>query len=164
MEHAVPFEPVRPWRTAAIVATGVAALELLALIAAGTVLLGRSVVSHGARAAGKPAASRPATTKPSRHPSLPRAKTRIVVLNGNGQAGAAATEASTLRARGYKISAVGNAQRATQGPTLIMYRPGFAAEGQRLARDTGIGVVTALDGMQPSSLRRAQLVVVLGSS
>ena len=164
MEHAVPFEPVRPWRTAAIVATGVAALELLALIAAGTVLLGRSVVSHGARAAAKPAASRPATTKPSRHASLPRAKTRIVVLNGNGQAGAAAAEASTLRARGYRISAVGNAQRATHGPTLIMYRPGFAAEGQRLARDTGIGMVTALDGMQPSSLRRAQLVVVLGSS
>jgi hypothetical protein len=164
MEHAVPFEPVRPWRTAAIVATGVAVLELLALIAAGTVLLGRSVVGQGARAAAKPAASRPATTTPSRHPSLPRAKTRIVVLNGNGEAGAAAAEASTLRARGYKISAVGNAQRATQGPTLIMYRPGFAAEGQRLARDTGIGVVTALDGMQPSSLRRAQLVVVLGSS
>jgi hypothetical protein len=164
MEHAVPFEPVRPWRTAAIVATGVAALELLALIAAGTVLLGRSVVGQGARAAAKPAASRPATTTPSRHPSLPRAKTRIVVINGNGEAGAAAAEASTLRARGYKISAVGNAQRATQGPTLIMYRPGFAAEGQRLARDTGIGVVTALDGMQPSSLRRAQLVVVLGSS
>lgn len=164
MEHAVPFEPVRPWRTAAIVATGVAALELVALIVAGTVLLGRSVVSHGARAAAKPVASRPATTKPSRHPSLPRAKTRIVVLNANGQAGAAAAEASTLRARGYKISAVGNAQRATQGPTLIMYRPGFAAEGQRLARDTGIGVVTALDGMQPSSLRRAQLVVVLRSS
>jgi LytR cell envelope-related transcriptional attenuator len=164
MEHAVPFEPVRPWRTAAIVATGVAALELLALIAAGTVLLGRSVVGQGARAAAKPAASRPATTTPSRHPNLPRAKTRIVVLNGNGEAGAAAAEASTLRARGYKISAVGNAQRATQGPTLIMYRPGFAAEGQRLARDTGIGVVTALDGMQPSSLRRAQLVVVLGSS
>jgi len=164
MEHAVPFEPVRPWRTAAIVATGVAALELLALIAAGTVLLGRSVVSHGARAAAKPAASRPATTKPSRHASLPRAKTRIVVLNGNGQAGAASAEASTLRARGYRISAVGNAPRATQGPTLIMYRPGFAAEGQRLARDTGVGVVTALDGMQPSSLRRAQLVVVLGSS
>jgi hypothetical protein len=45
-----------------------------------------------------------------------------------------------------------------------MYRPGFAAEGQRLARDTGIGMVTALDGMQPSSLRRAQLVVVLGIS
>jgi LytR cell envelope-related transcriptional attenuator len=164
MEHAVPFEAVRPWRTAALVATGVAALELLALIAAGTVLLGRSVVSHGARAAAKPAASRPATTQPSRHAGLPRAKTRVVVLNGNGEAGAAAAEASTIRARGYKISAVGNASRPTQGPTLVMYRPGFAAEAHRLARDTGIGVVTALDGLQPSNLRQAQLVVVLGTS
>jgi hypothetical protein len=164
MEHAVPFEAVRPWRTAAIVASGVAALELLALIVAGTVLLGRSVVSHGARAAAKPAASTPATTPPSRHAGLPRTKTRVVVLNGNGEAGAAAAEASTLRARGYKISAVGNAQRATQGPTLVMYRPGFAGEAQRLARDTGIRVVTALDGIQPSSLRGAQLIVVLGAS
>jgi hypothetical protein len=164
MEHAVPFEAVRPWRTAAIVASGLAALELLALIVAGTVLLGRSVVGHGARAAAKPAASTPARTQPSRHAGLPRAKTRVVVLNGNGEAGAAAAEASTIRARGYKISAVGNAQRATQGPTLVMYRPGFAGEAQRLARDTGIGVVTALDGIQPSSLRGAQLIVVLGAS
>jgi hypothetical protein len=45
-----------------------------------------------------------------------------------------------------------------------MYRPGFAGEAQRLARDTGIRVVTALDGIQPSSLRGAQLIVVLGAS
>lgn len=162
MEHAVPFEAVRPWRTAAVVASGVAAVELVLLIVVGTVLLGRSVVSHGARAAAKPAASRPATTKPSRQAGLPRAKTRVVVLNGNGEAGAAAAEAAAIRARGYKIGAVGNAS-PTQGPTLVMYRPGFAAEAHRLARDAGISIVTALDGLQPSSLRRAQLVVVLGT-
>jgi hypothetical protein len=164
VEHAVPFEAVRPWRTAAILASGVAALELLALIVAGTVLLGHSVASHGARAAAKPAASKPATTKPSLQAGLPRAKTRVVVLNGNGEAGAAAAEATAVRARGYKISAVGNAPRSSQGPTLVMYRPGFAAEAHRLARDTGIGLVTALDGLKQSSLRRAQLVIVLGSS
>ena len=163
MEHAVPFEAVRPWRTAAILASGVAALELLALIVAGTVLLGRSVVSHGASVAAKPAASRPSTTQPSPHAGLSRAKTHVVVLNGNGEAGAAAAEASAIRARGYKIGAVGNAARPTQGPTLVMYRPGFAAEAHRLARDAGISIVTALDGLQPSSLRRAQLVVVLGT-
>lgn len=163
MEHAVPFEAVRPWRTAAVVASGVAAVELVLLIVVGTVLLGRSVVSHGARAAAKPAASRPATTTPSRQAGLPRAKTRVVVLNGNGEAGAAAAEAAAIRARGYKIGAVGNAPRRTQGPTLVMYRPGFAAEARRLARDAGISIVTALDGLQPSSLRRAQLVVVLGT-
>jgi len=163
VEHAVPFEAVRPWRTAAILASGVAALELLALIVAGTVLLGHSVASHGARAAAKPAASKPATTKPSRQAVLPRTKTRVVVLNGNGEAGAAAAEATAIRARGYKIGAVGNAPRSSVGPTLVMYRPGFAAEAHRLARDTGIRIVTALDGLQPSSLRRAQLVVVLGA-
>jgi hypothetical protein len=163
VEHAVPFEAVRPWRTAAVVASGVAAVELVLLIVVGTVLLGRSVVSHGARAAAKPAASRPATTRPSRQAGLPRAKTRVVVLNGNGEAGAAAAEAAAIRARGYKIGAVGNAS-PTQGPTLVMYRPGYAAEAHRLARDAGISVVTALDGLQPSSLGRAQLVVVLGTS
>ena len=163
MEHAVPFEAVRPWRTAAVVASAVAAVELVLLIVVGTVLLGRSVVSHGARAAAKPAASRPATTKPSRQVGLPRAKTRVVVLNGNGEAGAAAAEATAIRARGYKIGTVGNAPRTSQGPTLVMYRPRFASEAHRLARDAGISIVTALDGLQPSSLRRAQLVVVLGT-
>ena len=162
MEHAVPFPDFR-WRTAAIVAAGVAALELVGLIVVGTVALGHTVTRHGARAA---VASHqpPAVSKPVRHAAIPRTKTRIVVLNGNGQAGAAGAEADAIRARGYKISAVGNAPGPSQGPTLVMYRPGFAAEAHRLARDTGIGVVSALDGLKPSSLRRAQLVIVLGAS
>jgi hypothetical protein len=45
-----------------------------------------------------------------------------------------------------------------------MYRPGYADEGRRLARDTGISIVTALNGLRPSSLQRAQLVIVLGAS
>jgi len=162
VEHAVPFPDFR-WRTAAIVAAGVAALELVGLIVVGTVALGHTVTRHGARAA---VASHqpPAVSKPVRHAAIPRTKTRIVVLNGNGQAGAAGAEADAIRARGYKIRAVGNAPRPSQGPTLVMYRPGFAAEAHRLARDTGIGLVSALDGLKPSSLRRAQLVIVLGAS
>ena len=164
MEHAVPFEAVRPWRTAAILASGVAALELLALIVAGTVLLGRSVVGHRASAATKPAATKPAAANSARHAVLARTKTRVVVLNGNGEAGAAAAEATAIRARGYKVGAVGNAPHPSQGPTLVMYRPGFASEAHRLAHDTGIGVVAALDGLKPSSLQQAQLAIVLGSS
>lgn len=163
MEHAVPFEAVRPWRTAAMVASGVAAVELLALIVTATVLLGHSVTSHSAAAA-RPSSTHGATKKLAARPVLPRTRTRVIVLNGNGQAGAAASEAAAIHSRGYKISAVGNAPRSTQGPTLVMYRPGFAAEGRRLARDTGISIVTALDGLKPSSLHRAQLVIVLGAS
>jgi hypothetical protein len=164
VEHAVPFEAVRPWRTAALVATGIAAAELLMLIVAGTIVLGRSVATHGAHAASTPVSHKPVTAKPPRAAALPRAKTHVVVLNANGEQGAAAAEADAIRARGYKISAVGNAPRASQSPTLVMYRPGFAAEAHRLARDAGIRVVTALDGLRPSSLHRAQLVIVLGSS
>lgn len=162
MEHAVPFEAVRPWRTAAIVATGVAALELLALIAAGTIMLGHSLIGHGARAATKPAGAT-ARKKPVRT-VLPRARTQVAVLNANGLTGAAAAEASAIRARGYKIGSVGNAPDATQGPTIVMYRPGFATEAKRLGHDAGISTVTALDGMKPASLHGAQLVIVLGSS
>ncbi len=163
MEHAVPFADFR-WRTAAIVAAGVAALELVGLIVVGTVALGHSVTSHVARAAVAPHRQPAVSSKPVRHAALPRTKTRVVVLNGNGQAGAAGAEADAIRAREYKISAVGNAPRPSQGPTLVMYRPGYAAEAHRLARDTGIGVVSALDGMKTSSLHRAQLVIVLGAS
>ena len=163
MEHAVPFPDFR-WRTAAIVAAGVAALELVGLIVVGTVALGHSITSHRARAAVASQPPRPAASQPLQHAAIPRTKTRVVVLNGNGQAGAAGAEADAVRARGYKISAVGNAPRPSQGPTLVMYRPGFAAEAHRLARDAGIGVVSALDGLKASSLHRAQLVIVLGAS
>lgn len=165
MEHAVPFEHVRPWRTAAIVASGIAAVELVVLIVAGTVWLGHSVAGHTAKAAANGASSaQVAKTKPARPTILPRARTRVLVLNANGLTGAAATEATAVHARGYKITGVGNAPQSSAGPTLVMYRPGFAAEAHRLARDAGINVVTALDGMRPSSLHRAQLVIVLGSS
>jgi hypothetical protein len=164
VEHAVPFEAIRPWRTAAMVASGVAAVELLALIVTATVLLGHSVTSNSAASAARPASTHGATKKPAARAVLPRTRTRVIVLNGNGQAGAAASEAAAIHSRGYKISAVGNAPRSTQGPTLVMYRPGFGAEGRRLARDAGISIVTALDGLKPSSLHRAQLVIVLGAS
>jgi hypothetical protein len=166
VEHAVPFEAVRPWRTAAVVASGVAAVELLALIVTATFLLGHSVTSHGSAAAAmvKASSTKPAATKPAQHAVLPRTRTRVIVLNGNGQAGAAASEAAAIRSRGYRISAVGNAPQSTHGPTLVMYRPGYAGEGRRLGRDTGISIVTALNGLRPSSLQRAQLVIVLGAS
>ena len=161
MEHAYQFDEVQPWRTAAIVASGIAALELLILIVAGVIVLGRQVAGHSATAA--PAKVAPAKAEPKRAPVLPRARTRVIVLNGNGETGAAGTEADAIRARGYKISAVGNARQPVTGPSFVMYRPGFAAEAKRLAHDAGLGIVTALDGMKTSSLHRAQLVIVLGS-
>ena len=153
----------RSWRTAALVMSGVAALELIALVVGGVLLLGRPLAHGRATAEPRSAAARTAKQHAVPQPTiLPRARTRVVVLNGNGETGAAATEATAVRARGYRISAVGNAPRAATGPTLVMYRPGFAAEARRLARDAGIGIVSALDGVRPGMLHQAELVIVIG--
>ena len=83
------------------------------------------------------------------------------MLNGHGRSGAAASAASRVSARGYKIGAVTNApQRVPR--SIVMYRPGFAGEGRRLGRDLGVQLVTPLDGMRGSQLGRAQLVFILG--
>ena len=161
VEHAVPFESVRPWRTAALVASGVAALELAVLVVAGVVLLGRPLATHRANAASKPAAAT-AKPKPTRHAVLPRVRTPVLVLNGNGRSGAAHAAAAQVSAHGYPISFVGNAATPNSGPTLVMYRPPFQAEARRLARDLGIRVVGPLDGMRLSALHGAKLAVVLG--
>jgi hypothetical protein len=161
VEHAAPFNAVRPWRTAALVASSVAALELVVLIVAGAVMMGRPFTPHAAKAATRSPAKR-ATPKPAQTAMLPRARTSVLVLNGNGHQGAAAAEAAQVRAQGYPISAVGNAPSAANGPTLVMYRPGFQAEAKRFARDVGIQIVAPLDGLKASSLRRARLAVILG--
>jgi hypothetical protein len=168
VDHAlpIPHEPVQVWRRAALVMTAVAALELLLLVV-GAVLLVAKPFAHDAAAAkasvgtAAPAAGHRQQPKPA---LLPRGRTRVLVLNGNGQTGVAGTEADAIRARGYRISGVGNAPQTTTGPTLVMYRPGFATAAKRLARDAGIGTVTAIDGLPTRILHRAQLVIVIGNS
>ncbi len=179
MDHSVSTAQLtRPWRTATMVATAVAVLELVLLIVFGIGLLGRSIAPH-VRAAAKrealtPAAARsPAATasagKQAAHPAkvtriLPRGRTRIVVLNGNGLSGAAAEASALAKARGYAIETVGNAPRTGYARTMVMYRPGRHREAVRFAHDLGIAVVTPLDGMKPAQLHGAQLVEILGAS
>lgn len=168
MEHAFEFEEARPWRTAALVASGIAVVELIALVALGLTHIAKPAADHGVSSAvgvHRPPArvTRHATPKPKRPAILPRGRTRVAVLNGNGQTGAAATEAEAVRARGYLIGTVGNAPQAVTGSSLVMYRPGFAAEGKRLAHDTGM-TASAINGLKPSQLGRAQVVIVLGTN
>ena len=84
-----------------------------------------------------------------------------MVLNGNGQAGAAHIEADKVSAHGYLVGNVGNAQE-TSPRTLIMYRPGYAGEGARLGHDLNVRLVRPLDGLRPSQLLGAHLVLILG--
>jgi hypothetical protein len=144
--------------------TAVAAAELLVLIVGGAFLVAKPFSHETAKASIGSAVRATKHQAPPKPTILPRARTRVLVLNGNGQTGAAATEADAIKARGYRIGGVGNAPQPTTGPSLVMYRPGYAAEAKRLARDAGIGIVTALDGLKPGMLHRAHLVLVTGSS
>jgi LytR cell envelope-related transcriptional attenuator len=172
-------ELIRPWRTATLVAIGIAAVELVLLIAAGVVLIGRQIAPHAHAATRKPAAAKPTVSKAKPAPKettparthraavikLSRAQTKVVVLNGNGVSGAAAQAASLVRARGYQVTEVGNAPRTGYAHTILMYRPHFRAEALRFRRDLNLSTVVApLDGMTPRQLKDAHLVEILGSS
>ena len=94
----------------------------------------------------------------------PRNHVRIMVFNGNGRSGAAGTEADRLTGLGYRIAGATNAHRQDYATSVVMYRPGFRAEGLRLAKDLGVKVVGPLDGIGVSALDGGQLAVVVGAS
>ena len=158
MEHSLsPFDLPQPWRTRAIVAAAVAVVELFLLL---TVALAAArpapVVPSKAEKAPKP--------KPPVRPVLARGETSVLVLNGSGATGAAASQAEVVRARGYMIGGVGNAPHNDFTRSTIMYRPGYKREAARLARDTGIPYVSALDGLTRRDLLGAHLALVIGAS
>ena len=156
-----------PWRTAALVALGVAAAELVLLLVAGGALLTGSDATQAATnrpgvKAATAAKTKPAVAEAATVSGLPRRKVEVVILNGNGRTGAASAAASRVQRRGYRVGLVGNAPSHDYPSSLVMYRPGFAAEGKRLGRDLGITLVSPLDGMRPGQLHGAHTVVILG--
>jgi hypothetical protein len=165
VDHAlpIPHEPVDTWRRAALVMTAVAGAELLVLIVGGAFLVAKPFSHDTAKASIGSAVRATKHQAPPKPTILPRARTRVLVLNGNGRTGAASSAAGRLSALGYRIGGKGNAQRQDYATTVVMYRKGFTGEGRRLARDLHAPVVGPLDGLPVSALHGAQLVVVLGA-
>src|SRR5689334_9985871 len=101
------------WRRATIFASGVAVVELLALVAVGIVILAPRVSRHVQERAVRTAAVRPKQVAPPAPrvvapvAHLPRAETSVLVLNGNGRAGAATAGAARLAGLGYVVGGVG---------------------------------------------------------
>jgi hypothetical protein len=165
VEHSLP-QVRSPWRTATLVASAVAAVELLLLVVLGVVLLAKPVsdqVRSAAEAKVFAPVTQPRTAAPAGEPKLSRAETSVIVLNGNGQAGAAAESAAKVRALGYTIGTVGNAPRSDFMRTIVMYRPGHRPEAVRLAADLKLKIVGPLDGLRPADMLGAHVALVLGS-
>ncbi len=168
MQHAqeldLDLDAIRPWRRATIAVSAVAALELVALAAIAVVALGNPLTKHlnetKAAAAG-PLPVRTTQPAPAKKATLSRADTSVMVLNGGGQAGAAHAAAVRVSAHGYQLGQIGNARGDTPR-TLIMYRPGYEAEGARLGRDLHVRIVRPLDGMRTTQLMGAHLVLIMG--
>lgn len=159
MEFLAPELAPQPSRAPAVLFWGAAALGLVVLVMVGAGLVSGSPTANAKRVPAKHRA--PGHPEPKR-PTLTRAQTKVLVLNANGITGAAASEASRARARGYTVSGTGNTAR-TLGRSVVLYRPGHRPEAKRLARDEGIPLVGPLDGITPRQLHGAQVVVVLGS-
>ena len=166
MEHAQPIPTSFPWRAATFVVAAIAAAELIALVAIGAVRLAPThahaqtvATRHVHAATPKPKAP----VVPS-HPLRARSSVRVLVLNGNGEQGAAGAEASRLRIAGYAIGATRNAARHDYAHSMVLYAPGWLKEARRLARDTGFHVIAPVDGLRPSALKGSKLVVILGTA
>jgi hypothetical protein len=168
VEQPVPVEAVvRPWRTATLVASAVAAVELVIILVAGVVLVGKPLTEKVRDAARDRTLGVPAPApkkKPkigSSAPRLARVDTSVMVLNGNGVPGAAHETAARVRARGYSIGEIGNAKRTDFMRSVVMYRPGYRGEALRLARDFRIKIVGPLDGLRTRDLMGAHLALVV---
>ncbi len=171
MPVATSHELIRPWKRATLVASLVAALELVLLLGLGALLLAKplshTIRKHALAAATAPApltktvtralASAPATG------AKPRSATHVMVLNGNGQAGAASMLAGRLQNLTYVVAGTGNAAHQNYASSVVMYRPGFRAAGLRLAKDLQIKVVGPLDGIGAAALHGGQVAVIIGA-
>jgi hypothetical protein len=174
VEHAPHLSHSFPWRTATIVVGALAAAELIALALIGGTRIAHLVPpvthAHTAPAAAAPAHAAATHAKvvipaaPPAHPIWPRSRVAVLVLNGNGVTGAASAEAARIQALGYRVPAATNAPYHDYSRSMILFKPGFHAEAQRLAHDAHIRLVATLDGIRRSQLKGSKLVVILGGS
>lgn len=128
--------------------------------------IARAVQHHAEAAALAPATTAPVIVHKKPVIVLPkhaRSQLGVVVLNGNGRTGAAGNAAATLGSLGYHVRSTANAKRQNYATSVVMYKRGYAGEGERLARDLHVKVVGPLDGLGVSALHGGQLVVILGA-
>lgn len=142
-------------------ATALALVLLVAvalLVAGGLALAGRDHGQGPARQTARVGTDTPPT------PLRPRSRISVLVLNGNGVEGAAGTTATKLLADGYGHAIPTDAPSEGYARSLVLFRPGWQREAERLARDSRIPTVAPLDGRVAPAYAHVPLVVILGSN
>jgi len=153
VEQVQPLSRPFPWRLATLVASAVA----LAILA-GLVLTHRPVQPRPVSDTGR------VPTRQAVTPLRPRSRLSVLVLNGNGASGAAGTEATTILARGYRHAIPSDATQLDYARSLVLFRPGWQREAERLARDVKIPTVATLDGRVAPEYAHVPLIVILGAN
>ena len=102
--------------------------------------------------------------RPAAAPARPRSETTVAVLNGAGVTGLAGSTATVLDGSGYAVGVVADGP-VRDGPTIVYYAAGFAAEARRLRADLGASPPPAPlpDGPARDAAGDAGLVVLLGA-
>ena len=72
----------------------------------------------------------------------------MLVLNGNGVAGAARREPQRLQLEGYRIGGADERRRHDYARSMVLYVPGWVKEARRLAHDAGVALVAPVDGLR----------------
>ena len=139
---------------------GVLPVALLLAIAA--TALGGLALLHGLSGTRPEPGSDKSARDKSSQPLRPRSDSSVLVLNGNGIAGAAGGVSGRLLADGYRSAPAVNAPVTTYARSVVLYRRGWRNEARRLAKDTRIRVVAPLDGALPLGYGSARLVVIVG--
>jgi len=153
VEQVQPLSRPFPWRLATLVASAVA----LAILA-GLVLTRRPAQTRPVSDTGR------VPTRQAVTPLRPRSRLSVLVLNGNGASGAAGTEATTILARGYRHAIPSDAPQLDYARSLVLFRPGWQREAERLARDVKIPTVATLDGRVAPEYAHVPLIVILGAN
>jgi LytR cell envelope-related transcriptional attenuator len=152
VEHVQPLSRPFPWRIATLVASAMALATLAGL-----------VLTHGpGRTRPVPGASR-VQKGPALPPLRPRSRISVLVMNGNGIGGAAGTAATRLLAGGYRHAIPTDAPNLDYVRSVVLFRPGWQREAERLSRDARIATVAPLDGRIAPPYGHVPLVVILGS-
>jgi hypothetical protein len=177
VENRADLPATPPWRSAAFIAATVATVELVILLIVGIWLFGKFFSDEVTKATDPTTVARaaverqleaqgvqpePATETSDAKQLLPREEISVLVLNGNGIGGAADKAARKVRKKDYLLAGTGNAASTDYPRSIVMYRPGYEAEAERLAKDLHVRRVVPLDGMRKSELQGAHVALIIG--